>query len=110
MYAVRTFGMYAARAKRIIGLIYYLVHGDTGERVGYYKIRAALELPNVLVTRTGLAYTHTQNRTSRARGLVDGVIVEATRCIQQDVIEQTDLQDSYWRISIDRFLLEDKNR
>jgi hypothetical protein len=78
--------------------VYYLVHKDTEERLRYYKSLAGARIAQ----RSRNARLGFGQRIERVeigdnweveRCLVDGHIVTATYCIQEDTIEQNDLQD-----------------
>ena len=77
--------------------VYYLTHKDTGERVRYYKTRAGARIAqrarnSQLGFVTRIERVELGDNWEVEQCLVDGVIVEATYCIVEDVIEQTDLQ------------------
>jgi hypothetical protein len=78
--------------------VYYLVHKDTQERLRYYKSLAGARIAQ----RSRNARLGFAERIERVelgdnweveQCLVDGHIVEATYCIVEDTIEQTDF---YW--------------
>ena len=78
--------------------VYYLVHKDTLERVRYYKTRAGARIAqrarnSQLGFLTRIERVEIGDNWEVERCLVDGDIVTATYCIQEDTIEQNDLQD-----------------
>jgi hypothetical protein len=76
--------------------VYYLVHKDTGERLRYYKSLAGARIAQ----RSRNARLGFAQRIERVEigdnwevercELDDGSIVDATYCIVEDTIEQTD--------------------
>jgi hypothetical protein len=75
--------------------VYYLVHKDTLERVRYYKTRAGARIAqrarnSQLGFLTRIERIELEDNCEVEQCLVEGAIVTATYCIQEDTIEQTD--------------------
>jgi hypothetical protein len=78
--------------------VYYLVHKDTEERLRYYKSLAGARIAQ-RSRNARLGFVQRVERIELADNweveqcLVDGVIVSATYCIVEDVIDLNDLLD-----------------
>ena len=76
--------------------VYYLTHRDTLERVRYYKTRAGARIAqrarnSQLGFLTRIERIEIHDNWEVEQCLVEGVIVTATYCIQEDTIEQNDV-------------------
>ena len=77
--------------------VYYLVHGDTGQRLKYYKTLAGARIAqrarnSLLGFGLRLERINVDNWEVERCALADGTVIDATYVIVEDSIEQEDWQ------------------